>query len=269
MYKISVPIVIKTLERYGSEDYIKKLKEMGAERVFLAIDSYIVDDKVREKTFEDLGKYVSEFKNAGFEVGVWIWTFMVVGDKKYTHIASPNGAVAADEVCPSDDKFREFASDYIRDIAKLHPDMIMYDDDYRYGFLDCGLGCACENHRKFMSDLLGEKLPAGLADRIFDEIFSERENIVLIGMASSGKSTVGKMLAERLGRKFYDTDALIVERLGMGVAEIFDKHGEDEFRRIEREVVSDIAKESGVVIATGGGTSLYPTNMKKDRKSVV
>lgn len=112
---------------------------------------------------------------------------------------------------------------------------------------------------------LGEKLPAGLADRIFDEIFSERENIVLIGMASSGKSTVGKMLAERLGRKFYDTDALIVERSGMGVAEIFDKHGEDEFRRIEREVVSDIAKESGVVIATGGGTSLYPTNMKKLR----
>lgn len=114
---------------------------------------------------------------------------------------------------------------------------------------------------------LGEKLPAGLADRIFDEIFSERENIVLIGMASSGKSTVGKMLAERLGRKFYDTDALIVERSGMGVAEIFDKHGEDEFRRIEREVVSDIAKESGAVIATGGGTSLYDTNVKKLRQN--
>ncbi|MBR7082816.1 MAG: shikimate dehydrogenase [Clostridia bacterium] len=114
---------------------------------------------------------------------------------------------------------------------------------------------------------LGEKLPAELADRIFDDIFSERENIVLIGMASSGKSTVGKMLAERLGRKFFDTDALIVERSGMEIAEIFDKHGEDEFRHIEREVVSDVAKENGAVIATGGGTSLYPVNMKKLRQN--
>lgn len=113
----------------------------------------------------------------------------------------------------------------------------------------------------------GEKLPAELADRIFDDIFSERENIVLIGMASSGKSTVGKMLAERLGRKFFDTDALIVERSGMEIAEIFDKHGEDEFRHIEREVVSDVAKENGAVIATGGGTSLYPVNMKKLRQN--
>ena len=114
---------------------------------------------------------------------------------------------------------------------------------------------------------LCEKLPDGIADKIYSEIFSEMENIVLIGMASSGKSTVGKMLAERLGRKFYDTDKLIVERSGMGVAEIFDKHGEDEFRRIEREVVDDIAKESGAVIATGGGTSLYDTNVKKLRQN--
>lgn len=114
---------------------------------------------------------------------------------------------------------------------------------------------------------LGEKLPEGLADKIFGEIFAERQNIVLIGMASSGKSTVGKMLAERLGRKFFDTDKLIVERSGMGVAEIFDSHGEDEFRRIEREVVSDIAKENGAVIATGGGTSLYEGNVEKLRQN--
>lgn len=114
---------------------------------------------------------------------------------------------------------------------------------------------------------LDEKLPAGLADKIFDEIFSERENIVLIGMASSGKSTVGKMLAEHFGRRFFDTDALVVEKAGMSIAEIFDRYGEDEFRRIEREVVSDIAKENGAVVATGGGTSIYRINMKKLRRN--
>ena len=112
---------------------------------------------------------------------------------------------------------------------------------------------------------LDDKLPDGTADEIFSKIFAERQNIVLIGMASSGKSTVGKMLAERLGRKFYDTDKLIVERSGMGVAEIFDSYGEGRFREIEREVVGDVAKESGAVIATGGGTSLFPENVDKLR----
>ena len=114
---------------------------------------------------------------------------------------------------------------------------------------------------------LGEKLPAGLADDVFSYVVSARENIVLIGMASSGKSTVGKILAERQGRKFYDTDKLIVERAGMDVAEIFDNYGEEKFREIEREVVSDIAKASGAVIATGGGTSLFPENVKKLRQN--
>lgn len=114
---------------------------------------------------------------------------------------------------------------------------------------------------------LGEKLPNGLSDEVFSYVVSARENIVLIGMASSGKSTVGKLLAERQERKFYDTDKLIVERAGIGVAEIFDNYGEAKFREIEREVVSDIAKESGAVIATGGGTSLFPENVKKLRQN--
>lgn len=113
----------------------------------------------------------------------------------------------------------------------------------------------------------GEKLPDGTADAIFSSIVSSRENIVLIGMASSGKTTIGNMLAERLERTVYDTDKLIVERSGMGVAEIFDKYGEARFREIERQVVSDISKESGIIIATGGGTSLFPENVKKLRQN--
>ncbi len=112
---------------------------------------------------------------------------------------------------------------------------------------------------------LGEKLPDGTADRIFSEISAERRNIVLIGMASSGKSTVGNLLSKRLGRPFYDTDKLIVERSGMEIAEIFDKYGEGRFREMEREVVNEIAKESGAVIATGGGVPLFTENVEKLR----
>lgn len=168
MYKLSVPIMLKTLSRYGADAYIKKLKKVKAERVFFAIDSYITDEEAKRKTFDDLKKFISVFKDAGFEVGVWLWTFMAVDDKKYTHITSPNGRVSKDQVCPSDEDFGKFASDYIADVAKCAPDLIMFDDDFRYGFLDCGLGCACKNHRKYMSELLGEELPPeGLGKKIF------------------------------------------------------------------------------------------------------
>lgn len=114
---------------------------------------------------------------------------------------------------------------------------------------------------------LGEKLPGGITDKIFSQIYDERQNIVLIGMASSGKSTVGKLISERLGRKFYDTDKLIVEKSGMNIPDIFECHGEAAFRQMEREVVSEISKESGAVIATGGGTSLFTENMAELKKN--
>ncbi len=78
-------------------------------------------------------------------------------------------------------------------------------------------------------------------------------NIMLIGMPGSGKSTVGAALAKRLGRKLVDVDALIVEKAGCTIPEIFAKDGEEGFRRIEHEALCEVSRESGLVIATGGG----------------
>ncbi len=168
MYKLSVPFIMKQMEAYGAEPFIAELKKMGADIVFLALDAYEPNEDKRNKVFEALKKNVPLFQKAGFTVGVWVWTFMVRGDKKYTHITSPNGAVSHDEVCPSDEAFCEFAYDYMQNIARSNPDMIMFDDDFRYGFLDCGLGCACKNHRAYMEKILGESLPTeGLGKLIF------------------------------------------------------------------------------------------------------
>ena len=161
MYKVSVPVMISTLQRYGAEDYVKNLKKIKADRIFIAIDSYITDQGRRQKTLSDLEKYCKLLKSEGFEVGVWVWTFMVVGDTKYVHITSPSGKASRDQVCPSDEEFCAFAQEYLSDVAKCGPDMIMFDDDFRYGFLDCGQGCTCKNHRAYMSELLGEELGDG------------------------------------------------------------------------------------------------------------
>lgn len=81
----------------------------------------------------------------------------------------------------------------------------------------------------------------------------QMENIVLIGMPGSGKSTVGRLLAEKTGKRFVDADAAIVQKAGCTIPEIFQKQGEHAFRELETAVLDDLGKQSGLVIATGGG----------------
>ena len=99
------------------------------------------------------------------------------------------------------------------------------------------------------------------------ELQRSTRNILLIGMPGSGKSTVGAALAEKLGRKLVDADALIVEKAGCTIPEIFEKEGEEGFRRIEHEVLCEISKESSLVIATGGGVVTRPENMDPMRQN--
>lgn len=94
------------------------------------------------------------------------------------------------------------------------------------------------------------------------EIIDEAKNIVLIGLMGSGKSTIGRTIAKKLGRRFIDTDRLIERKTGKTVAEIFDGEGESAFRKIERETIKKISQYIGIVIATGGGALKEIENFK-------
>ena len=76
---------------------------------------------------------------------------------------------------------------------------------------------------------------------------------MLVGLSGSGKSTIGRLLADRLGLPFVDTDELIVQRAGMPIPQLFSEHGEPAFRAAEREAVADAVAGEPAVIATGGG----------------
>lgn len=89
----------------------------------------------------------------------------------------------------------------------------------------------------------------------------KRINIVLIGMPSAGKSTIGRKVATKLGRELFDCDKEAALRAGMPIPEIFSRYGEAEFRKIEAEVCKDLSKEQGKVIATGGGVVESEENM--------
>lgn len=105
-----------------------------------------------------------------------------------------------------------------------------------------------------------DEMKSELIPEICAEVKKKTVNIVLIGMPGCGKSSVGRLLAEKLGREFVDIDKEIEKRQNCTVPEIFARGGEEEFRRIETEVTEDVCKRSGLVIATGGGVVTRPVN---------
>ncbi|MBR4869843.1 MAG: shikimate kinase, partial [Oscillospiraceae bacterium] len=99
----------------------------------------------------------------------------------------------------------------------------------------------------------GKKIEDSCIDAITKELRLQMENIILVGMPGSGKSSVAALLGEKLSRKVVDSDAEIVRRAGKSIPEIFAESGEEVFRQLESEVLRDLGKESGLIIATGGG----------------
>ncbi len=92
---------------------------------------------------------------------------------------------------------------------------------------------------------------------------AEFRHIVLVGLSGSGKSTVGRLLAERLGRRFVDTDDVIVARAGKPIPRVFEEQGEVAFRKVEAEAVDEVLNGEPAVIATGGGAPVDPANRAK------
>ena len=103
--------------------------------------------------------------------------------------------------------------------------------------------------------------PENLLDNIFNDVKSQKQNIVLIGMPGSGKTTIGQAVAEKLGREFIDTDIEIKKVIKTEISDYFSQYGEEKFRDVETDIIKDISKYSGVVIATGGGAVLRRENV--------
>lgn len=99
----------------------------------------------------------------------------------------------------------------------------------------------------------GSSIPDSETVRIEKAMSARMQNIILIGMPSSGKSTIAAALGERLGRPVYEADTLIEEEAGTDIPAIFASHGEDYFRQLETQVLRKLGAMSGAIISTGGG----------------
>ena len=125
-----------------------------------------------------------------------------------------------------------------------------------------GLYMLCAQAVYAYEHFTGNKAEKKTAEKIFESLLLEKKNVVLIGMPSSGKSTVGKLLADTLKRELIDTDCEIIKREGTDIATIFREKGESYFRDLEAEIVKDVSKLNGKIIATGGGAILRDENAR-------
>ena len=113
---------------------------------------------------------------------------------------------------------------------------------------------------KYAAELFtGEEFPDDRAETVLKTLQQRMENLILIGMPGCGKTAVGKLLAERLDRPFFDADAVLTARYG-DIPTIFAEQGEAAFREMETEILEELGKLSGAVIATGGGCVTRPDN---------
>ena len=117
------------------------------------------------------------------------------------------------------------------------------------------------SHNFFESAYGLAQIGSDVTDKVVADLLAERTNIVLIGMAGSGKSVIGKMIAKRLNRQFVDTDAEIERLAGKSIPQIFKDSGEEYFRELERTVVENVCIRQGIVISTGGGAVLDERNV--------
>ncbi|MCI6639500.1 MAG: shikimate dehydrogenase [Pygmaiobacter massiliensis] len=104
-------------------------------------------------------------------------------------------------------------------------------------------------------------------DQVYADLLFQKTNLVLIGMPGSGKSTVGKLLAQTTGRTFVDLDEEIVKEAGCPIAQIFQTQGEEVFRQMEEQICARFGAKNGLVIATGGGAVLRQKNLENLRQN--
>ena len=156
MYKISVPIINRRIDRMGRENLLAELKRLDAERVFLSLGIYPQDEEQRAELLRTVRENCAYFKAQGLEVGVWYWTFWMKNNTRYTPMRSIKGTDIPSFMCPADENFLQFATDFAADLAACGVDIILFDDDFRYTALSDSPACLCKHHLQIIRDILGE-----------------------------------------------------------------------------------------------------------------
>ena len=123
--------------------------------------------------------------------------------------------------------------------------------------------------KKAAEEFTHSKIPDDIIDKVTQKISGLTRNIVLIGMPGCGKSSIGSELASKTGRELVDTDEWVINHTGKSIPAIFTEDGEETFRNLEKKALETLCKQSGSIIATGGGIVKCPENRNTIRQNSV
>ncbi len=145
---------------------------------------------------------------------------------------------------------------------------LVYEAKRRGITATCGLPMLVAQAVRAAELFLDTSFPSSVLDKTVDEVLKEKANIILIGMPASGKTTVGRGVANRLGRHVIDIDEEIMKMAGCDIPSIFRQRGEEAFRTLETQVLEKVLfSHSGCVICTGGGVPLKEENREAMKRT--
>ena len=166
MFTLSVPVMLMA-PTYNREAILADLRQAKANRVMLALDYLTYDTGKMQAVYDRLREEIPAFQKEGFEVGVWFWTFLVQGNPPFVPMEDvENGAFGSvnhnpiRSCCPLGEDFLRFMERHLQTVAAMHPDLILYDDDFSFRISSkASPACFCSLHRAKMEQILGEPLP--------------------------------------------------------------------------------------------------------------
>ena len=157
-YRISVPVMCANLTEENREKTLAQLRRAKASRVFLAVSAFHTDSAVRRRVLEDLKEKIDFFHRHGFEVGVWTWSSMVLDENGFQHKVNSEGKAHPTWICHADRDFQRLVCRFAEEVARLAPELLMFDDDFKYSRDPMGLhGCFCPWHQRLCKEEFGEE----------------------------------------------------------------------------------------------------------------
>lgn len=181
MYKIALPLDSE-LTIKDQKSALREAHNFDCERIMLSIDEYKQNPKTRDEILKNLGENCQFFKAHGYEVGAWLWTFLFrpefSTDEKnfhpYVKIKDSDGTEFPQSACPMDERFIQFAADYVKRIAQTGVDMIMFDDDFGFGYCRSKKpSCLCDLHVARIKEIVNEDVDT---DFLLDQILNQPKN---------------------------------------------------------------------------------------------
>lgn len=166
MFTLSIPVMLMA-STYNRADIIADLRKAKADRVMLALEYLTYDAEKMKLAYDRLREEIPAYQKEGFEVGVWFWTFLVQGNPPFVPMEDvENGAFGSvnhnpiRSCCPLGEDFLRFMERHLQTVAAMHPDLILYDDDFSFRISSkASPACFCSLHRAKMEQILGEPLP--------------------------------------------------------------------------------------------------------------